>query len=256
MLLVIDVGNTNIVLGLYNGPNLMKSWRMATGENRTSDEIGLFIYNLLNHAKVAPDGLTDIIVSSVVPNIMYSLTNGIRKYFNVLPIIVNRHMNMGGFRLSGGRELGSDRIANCVAGHGLYGGPIIIIDYGTATTYDVVSENGEFLTGITAPGIKISAEALTGRAALLGRIELILPSSLMISTTTESVQAGVLYGAIGETEYIVGRLRKEIDRPKCVVIATGGLANTISKGTNIFDHIVPSLTLDGLRLLYEMNKNE
>jgi len=258
MLLVFDVGNTNIVLGLYDGPNLLKSWRMATGENRTSDEMGLFIYSLLNHSNIPPESLSDIIISSVVPNIMYSLTNGIRKYFDAVPMIVSRHMNFGGFNLDrlGGRELGADRIANCVAGYTLYGGPIVIIDYGTATTYDAVSATGEFLTGITAPGIKISAEALFSRAALLGKVELVLPSSILVNSTAESVQAGVLYGAIGETEYIVNRIRNEIGEPNALVVATGGLAHTIARGSNIFDHIVPALTLEGLRMLYEMNKDE
>ena len=154
----------------------------------------------------------------------------------------------------GERELGADRIVNCVAGYKKFGGPIIIIDYGTATTYDAVSCNGEFLTGITAPGIKISADALFSRAALLGNVELALPPSLMVKSTAESMQAGILFGRIGETEYIVNRLKQEMDAPEAIVIATGGLAHTIARGSNIFDHIVPGLTLDGLQILYEMNK--
>ena len=257
MLLVIDVGNTNIVLGLYVGSQLVKSWRMATGENRTSDEMGMFIYSLLNHEKVAPEELKSIIISSVVPNIMYSLTNGIRKYFDVTPMIVSKDMKLGiALNNLGQRELGADRIVNCVAGYLLYGGPVIVIDYGTATTYDLGSKEGEFLTGITAPGIKISADALFARAALLGKVELALPPSLAVTSTAESVQAGVLYGRIGETEYIVNRLRKEFNYPEVTVVATGGLANTISLGSNIFDHIVPGLTLEGLRLLHEMNVSE
>jgi len=255
MLLVIDVGNTNIVLGLYDGPTLLRSWRMATGENRTSDEMGIFIYSLLGHKKIAPESLKSIIISSVVPNIMYSLTNGIRKYFDISPMIVNKNMELG-IKLNsvGERELGADRIVNCVAGYKMFGGPFIIADYGTATKYDAVSKDGEFLTGITAPGIKISADALFSRAALLANVELVLPSSLMVKSTAESVQAGILFGRIGETEYIINRLRKEMGEPCATVIATGGLAHTIAKGSDIFDHIVPSLTLDGMQILYEMNK--
>ena len=254
MLLVIDVGNTNIVLGLYDGPELIRSWRMATDEKRTSDEMGLFIYTLFKHVEIAPAGLKSIIISSVVPNIMYSLSNGIRKYFDVVPKIVNKDMQLGiTLNKVGERELGADRIVNSVAAYKLFGGPVIVIDYGTATTYDVVSKTGEFITGITAPGIKISADALSARAALLGNVELALPPSLMVNSTKESIQAGILYGRIGESEYIVNRLRQEIGEPTAAVVATGGLAHTIAKGTKIFDHIVPALTLEGLRLLYEMN---
>lgn len=257
MLLVIDVGNTNIVLGLYDGAELVKSWRMATDEKRTSDEMGLFMYSLFNHVQIPATSLKSIIISSVVPNIMYSLTNGIRKYFDIAPMIVSKDMKLGiTLNRAGQRELGADRIVNAVAGYKLFGGPVIVIDYGTATTYDVVSKTGEFLTGITAPGIKIAADALFSRAALLGKVELVLPHSLMVSSTTESVQAGILYGRIGETEYIVNRLKAEIGEPTAMVIATGGLAHTVARGSEVFDHIVPSLTLDGLRLLYEMNKNE
>ena len=254
MLLVIDVGNTNIVLGLYDGSSLLRSWRMATGENRTSDEMGIFIYSLLGHSKIEPQSLKSIMISSVVPNIMYSLTNGIRKYFDISPIIVSKDMELG-IKLNqvGERELGADRIVNCVAGFKLYGGPLIIADYGTATKYDAISKDGEFLTGITAPGIKISAEALFSRAALLGQVELTLPPSLMVKSTAESMQAGILFGRIGETEYIVNRLRKEMGAPEAIVIATGGLAHTIARGSDIFNHIVPGLTLEGMRILYEMN---
>ena len=255
MLLVIDVGNTNIVLGLYEGANLLKSWRMNTGENRTSDEMGIFISSILAHNKIAPESLKSIVISSVVPNIMYSLTNGIRKYFDISPMIVSKDMELG-IKLNyvGERELGADRIVNCVAGYKLYGGPLIICDYGTATKYDAISKHGEFLTGITAPGIKISAEALFSRAALLGQVELTLPTSLIVKSTAESMQAGILFGRIGETEYIVNRLRKEMDAPDAKVIATGGLAHTIARGSDIFDHIAPGLTLEGMRILYEMNK--
>ncbi|MCL2396661.1 MAG: type III pantothenate kinase [Defluviitaleaceae bacterium] len=257
MLLVIDVGNTNIVLGLYMESKLVKSWRMATAENRSSDEIGLFIYSLFGHAKIPAEQLKNIIISSVVPNIMYSLTNGIRKYFDVSPVIVNSDMKLGiTLNEESRRELGADRIVNCVAAYQFYGGPIIVIDYGTATTYDVISKNGEFLTGITAPGIKISADALFARAALLGKVELALPDSMVVTSTVESVQAGILYGRVGETEYIVNRLKEELGMPDSIVVATGGLAHTIARGTGIFDHIVPALTLEGLRLLFEMNVGE
>lgn len=255
MLLVIDVGNTNIVFGLYEEKSLVRSWRMSTNENKTSDEMGIFIYSLFNYNSIAHKNLKDIIISSVVPNIMYSLINGIRKYFNIYPIVINSNMNLGNvMKYVENRELGADRIVNCVAAYSLFGGPCIVIDYGTATTYDAMDKDGAFITGITAPGIKISAQALFSSAALLGKVELSLPKNLLVTSTAESVQAGILYGRIGETEYIVSRLKKEISATNAIVIATGGLAHTISEGSQVFNHIVPSLTLDGLRLIFEMNK--
>jgi len=256
MLLVVDVGNTNIVLGLYDNKTLIKSWRMATGENRTSDEMGLFIYSLFTHSRIEVDAVRNIIISSVVPNIMYSLANGFRKYFDAIPMIVSKSLKLGiTLNSVGERELGADRIVNCVAAYKMFGGPVIVIDYGTATTYDAVTGDGGFLTGITAPGIKISADALFAKAALLGKVELLLPTSLLVNSTTESIQAGILYGRIGETEYIVNRLRQEMEEPNALVVATGGLASSIALGTKIFDHIVPALTLEGLRLIHEMNSD-
>jgi len=255
MLLVVDVGNTNIVFGLYDGAELLRSWRMGTRQNHTSDEMGVMIHSWLSLQKVSAADLHSVIISSVVPDIMYSLINAVRKYFDIAPKIVSKDMELGiDLTTTGRRELGADRIVNCVAAYKLYGGPVIIIDYGTATTYDAVDGEGRVVTAITAPGIKISADALFSRAALLGKVELNLPPSFIVKSTTESVQAGILYGEIGATEYIVKKLRETMDAPNALVVATGGLAHTISKGTDVFGHIVPSLTLDGLRLIYEMNK--
>lgn len=252
MLLVVDVGNTNIVLGLYNGPSLLRSWRMGTRSNQTSDEMGAMMRSWLTHENAGKGVLKNAIISSVVPDIMYSLTNAIRRYFDVEPMIVSRNMNLGMNLDTGSRKLGADRIVNCVSAYKQFSGPVIIIDYGTATTYDLVDENGHFVTGVTAPGIKISADALFERAALLGKVELVLPKSAIVTSTTQSVQAGILFGAIGQTEYIVKRLNEEAGK-KAIVVATGGLAQTIAKGTEIFDHIIPGLTLEGLRLIFEMN---
>ena len=253
MLLVVDVGNSNTVFGLYEGDLLLGKWRMSAGE-KTSDEMGLFICSIFAHNNIDKSKLKSIIISSVVPSIMFSLTNGILKYFNIEPKIVNSDMRLGNiFKNMKTKELGADRIVNCVAAYQLYGGPAIVIDYGTATTYDAMDADGGFLTGITAPGIKISSEALFSKAALLGKVELTLPDTVFIKNTTESVQAGILFGAIGETEYIVNRIKREMNEPNAKVIATGGLVHTILSGTNIFDDIAPSLTLDGLRMIYEMN---
>lgn len=255
MLLVIDVGNTNMVFGLYEEDILKKSFRMTTVEGKTSDEIGVFMSSFMLHNSIEISAITDIIIASVVPNIMYSLTNAIRKYFGLVPMLVSPELNLGNtLNLVGNRGLGADRIVNCVAAYTLLGGPVIIIDYGTATTYDAVDSNGAFVTGITAPGIKISADALATRAALLGKVELLLPKSVLVTSTTESMQAGILFGRIGETEYIVSRIKKEMDAPDAKVVATGGLAHTVASGTDIFDCILPSLTLDGLRLIFNMNR--
>jgi type III pantothenate kinase len=254
MLLVVDVGNTNIVLGLYDGADLLRSWRMGTRNNATSDEMGIFICSWLSLMNVSAKDLKSVIISSVVPDIMYSLTNAVRKYFDIVPKIVNKDMNLGiCLKQAASRELGADRIVNCVAAFTLFGGPVIIIDYGTATTYDAVSAVGEFITGITAPGIKISADALFSKAALLGKVELNLPPSFIVGSTTESVQAGILFGAIGQTQYMVNGLRQALGAEDALVVATGGLAHTVARGCGIFNHVVPHLTLEGLRIIYERN---
>ena len=255
MLLTIDVGNTNIVFGLHNGQEFTRFWRMSTRQNHTSDEMGAFISSWLNLEGIAKDDLKDIIISSVVPDIMYSLDNATRKYLGINPLVVGKDVKMNiTLPPASQRDLGTDRIVNCVAAYTLFGGPAIIIDFGTATTYDAISKNGEFITGLTCPGIKISADALFSRAALLGKVELSLPSSMLVQTAAERVQAGILYGAIGQTEYIVNALKKEIGEPDAVVVATGGLSHTIAEGTQVFDHIIPSLTLEGLKILHDLNK--
>lgn len=256
MIIVVDVGNTNIVIGAYKDTELLSSWRMSTAGNRTADETGVFIYSVLRKSGYSLDDVENCIISSVVPDIMYSLIHAFKKYFNIDPIVVSYKMRMG-IRIGGQespREVGADRIVNCEAAYKIYGGPAIVIDYGTATTYDVVGENGEFITGITAPGVKICAEALFNRTSLLSKVEMTMPSSIIAENTTESVQAGIIYGRIGETEYIVGRLKKEIGIPSAKVVATGGLARVITQGTDLFDEINPNLTLEGLRILYELNK--
>lgn len=254
MLLVIDVGNTNIVLGVYKKNEFLGLWRLSTALARTADEMGLRMLEFLNNSGIKAGGVTSAIISSVVPNSMYSLVHGLRKYFELEPLIVSRSLNLNIKLLKeASKELGADRIVNAASAYALYGGPVIIIDYGTATKYDVVDDNGEFITGVTAPGIKISADALFERAALLGRIELSLPRSVVAENTVESLQAGILYGHIGQTEYIVEKLKEELDMPEAAVVATGGLSRLIAQGTDIFDHINPLLTLEGLKLIHEMN---
>ena len=242
MLLVIDVGNTNIVLGVYKGRKLMASWRMTTSNKQTADEIGIFIHSLFDYSEVDASELEAIIISSVVPNIMYSLTHGLIKYFHIQPIMDNP------------REMGSDRIVKLVAAHEIYGGPAMVIDYSTATTYDVIDAKGVFVTGITAPGIQVCADALIGSTAQLPRVEIKKPKSIVVKNTIGSLQAGIVYGHIGETKYIIEQVKKELNIPDMKVIATGGLARTMESNEPLFDVVDPLLTLKGLRIIYEKNK--
>jgi len=255
MLLAIDVGNTNIKLGIYNGGGCERLWRLSTLQRRTSDETGLQISSLFTRWDYDPKALDAAIISSVVPDVMHSLLRGIRMYFNVTPIVVNHEMKMDVRVLRGSvREVGADRLVNCVAARVGQDRPIIIVDYGTATKYDVLSTEGEFVTGITAPGIEISAEALFTRGAMLGKVDLELPPSIVAANTAESLQAGILYGRIGEAEYIINRLKKELNYQNAKVIATGGLARVVAEGTSVFDDVNPFLTLDGLKILYDTNR--
>lgn len=257
MILVIDVGNTNIVLGVYDGETLTANWRMTTSSSRTADETGIFIHSLFDSSHIDYRKLENVIISSVVPNIMYSLTHGIRKYFHIEPMIVESGMKTGiNLRMENPKELGADRIVNMVAAYEIYGGPVLIIDYGTATTYDYVNEKGEFITGITAPGIQICADALYQRAAQLPKVEIKKPTSLIVRNTIGSLQAGIVMGKVGETVYMVEQLKKELGEPNMKVVATGGLARIIDEDGEVFDVLDPLLTLKGLRILYEKNKRK
>ena len=255
MILVVDVGNTNIVLGIYDGEDLIANWRMTTTMDKTADETGMFIHSLFEFENIDTNQLDHVIISSVVPNIMYSLTHGIRKYFGIEPLIVEAGMKTGiNLRMENPKELGADRIVNMVAAYEIYGGPAIVIDYGTATTFDVVSEKGEFITGLTAPGIKICADALYQRAAQLPKLEIKNPGTVIVRNTIGSMQAGIVVGHIGETVYIIDQIKKELNCPNLKVVATGGLASIVDENEEIFDILDTMLTLKGLRILYEKNK--
>jgi len=256
MILVIDVGNTNTVLGVYDGENLEANWRLTTYNNRTADETGMLIRSLFEYSEVSIQDVESVIISSVVPNIMYSLTNGIRKYLHIEPMIVGAGMKTGiNLLMENPKEMGADRIVNLVAAYEIYGGPALVIDYSTATIFDVVGKNGEFITGLTAPGLEICAEALYQRAAQLPKIEIKCPKSMVVKNTVDSLQAGIVIGHIGETIYIVNELKKQLEEPDLKVIATGGMARIIDEKEEIFDVVDPVLALKGLRLLYEKNKN-
>ncbi|GMQ57884.1 type III pantothenate kinase [Vallitalea sediminicola] len=256
MLLVIDIGNTNIVLGAYKEDKLVANWRMTTKTPRTSDEYGLFMYNLFLHKGIDVNEVEDVIVASVVPNIMYSLVNGIIKYFKTTPIIVGPGVKTGiNIRTDNPKEVGADRIVNIVSAYYIYGGPAIVIDFGTATTYDIVTEDGIFNAAITSPGLKISANALWQKAAKLPEIEIKKPKTILAKNTITSMQAGLVYGYIGQVEYIVKKIREEMNIPDMKVVATGGLAKIIYKETDYIDVYDPMLTLKGLKIIHDKNKN-
>ncbi len=246
MLLVVDVGNTNIVLGVYKKNKMIKCWRMSTGSKKTADETGIFIHSLFDASDVKASCIDAAIISSVVPDIMYSLTHGIRKYFNIEPIVVGAGMKTGiVIKRDNPKEVGADRIVNLVAAKEIYGGPAIVIDYGTADTFDVINEKGEFITGLIAPGISICADALYQRAAQLPKIEIKKPKSLIVKNTVGSIQAGIVLGHIGQTIHIIKELKRELDLPDMKVI---------DSDKTIFDVLDPTLTLKGLKILYEKNK--
>ncbi|MBP6890094.1 MAG: type III pantothenate kinase [Veillonella sp.] len=255
MLLVVDVGNTNIVLGVYDDKKLIGHWRISTDRVRTTDEYGVLIMNLFFHDRtVNVSDIDAIIISSVVPPLMPTLERVCLRYFNVKPIIVGPGTKTGmAIKYDNPREVGADRIVNAVAAYDKYGGPIIVIDLGTATTYCAILANGDYIGGAIAPGIQISAEALFQRAAKLPRIEVRNPGHVICRNTETSMQSGVLFGYVGQVEGIVARMKAEL-KADAKVIATGGLAQLINAETDVIDHIEPMLTLEGLRLLYERNK--
>jgi type III pantothenate kinase len=255
MFLAIDVGNTNITLGVWDETTLHGPWRMTTKQPRTSDEYGLFIRNLLDVNGIDASKLEDIIISSVVPNIMHSFMRALEKYLNRTPITIGPGTKTGlAIKAENPKEVGSDRIVDAVAAFEIYGGPVIVIDFGTATTYDVVTENFEFVAAITSPGIQISADALWSRAAQLPNIAITKPSSILARNTITSMQAGLVYGYIGQVEYIVKKIKEEMECPNMHVIATGGLGNIIFPETEVIDVFDVMLTLKGLKIIYEKNR--
>ena len=247
-----DVGNTNITAGIFVEKDLVELFRITTKLPRTSDEFGILIRDMIAEKGLDTKQISAAIIGSVVPNIMYSLTNGIIKYFDVTQVIVGpgikTGINLG--RLNP-REVGADRIVDLVAAYEIYGGPTLVIDYGTATTYDVVTEDGVFLAGVTAPGIRTSANALWKGAARLPEIEIKTPESILATNTITSMQAGLMYGVIGETKYIIEQMKKETGFKDMKVVATGGLGKMISREVPEINCFDDTLTLKGLRIIYE-----
>ncbi len=257
MLLTIDVGNTNITLGLFQQKKIFATFRITTRNNKTSDEYGSLILDILTARGIPVEGIEDVIISSVVPKIMYSLTSGIIKYLGVEPTVVGIGTRTGiKINRTDPREVGSDRIVDAVAAYELYGGPCIVIDFGTATTYDLIGPEGTFEAGVTSPGIRISAKALWNETAKLPEVEILKPKSILGKDTITSMQAGIVYGYIGQTEYIVRHMKEECVFSDVKVIATGGMGRIIYENTDCIDVYDSELTLQGMRLIYEKNRNK
>jgi len=255
MLLVVDVGNTNITLGVFRDSELLASFRLMTGIARTSDEYGLLLCDLIEHRGMKVSDIDAVIVSSVVPTIMYSFNSGVKKYLNRNPFEVKPGTKTG-IKITTGNpyEIGADRIVDAVGAYEQYGGPIIVIDFGTATTYDVILEDGSFTAGITAPGIRTCAKALWQETAKLPEIEIKKPDSMLAKETISSMQAGLVYGCIGQTEYIIRKIKEETGLSNMKAVATGGLGKIIADETDLIDIYDPNLTLNGLRLIYNRHK--
>ena len=255
MLLTIDVGNTNITMGVFQGEFLQGMFRMTTKQSRTSDEYGFTICGILEHRGIDPKNIDAVIIASVVPDIMHSLTSGIIKYLDATPVIVS-HETPSGIRVNTDQpsRTGADRIVNAVAGYAIAKGPVIVVDFGTATTYDLIGPDGTLDACIIAPGIETAGRSLWGGAAMLPAIQIRKPESILAKETVSGMQGGLVYGAVGQTEYIVKKMKEESGYSDAYVIATGGLGKIIARETDCIDLYDPRLTLNGLRMIYDRTK--
>lgn len=251
MLMVMDIGNTNITIGIYRKNQLLSSYRLNTKMKRTSDEYGFMIMSFLSAARINAEEIQDVIVSSVVPKVMHSFNNGIRKYLKKEPIIVGPGVRTGiSVRAENPKAVGADRIVDAAGAYHVYGGPVMVIDFGTATTYDFIDENGVFEYGLITLGIEASAQALWTQTAKLPEIEIKKPQTILNKSTITSMQAGLVYGYIGQSEYIIQKMKEEL-HTDMKVIATGGLGKIIYQNTSMIDIYDPDLTFKGLKYIYE-----
>ncbi len=255
MILVVDIGNTNISMGIMDGNEVVGNFRFTTKTPRTSDEFGICINTLLFKSDIKAEDISDVIISSVVPKIMYSFNNSIRKYLNKEPIIIGAGIKTGiSINTDNPKEVGADRIVSVAYAYHTFHKPCIIVDFGTATTFDFVSEKGEFKYTVIAPGIEISAQALYGQTAKLPEIEIKKPDSILGRNTVTGMQSGVVYGYIGLVEYIIKKMKEELNEPNAHVIATGGLGRVIYKETDLIDDYDPDLAYKGIKIIYDKNK--
>lgn len=254
MLLTIDIGNTNITLGLYEGDQRKDAWRLATVHERMPDEYGLQLLGLLRHAGVEPTGLTGSVMASVVPPLTGTFIQACKHYLGIEPLIVDAGVKTGvRIRYEDPKAVGADRVADAAAARKLYGTPACVVDFGTATTFDGISADGDYLGGAIAPGIGIAAEALFQRTAKLPRVELARPPTAIGRNTVHAIQSGMLFGYAGLVEGMVARFRKELGEGMHV-IGTGGLAELVAAETPAIEVVAPWLTLDGLKIIWELNR--
>ena len=254
MIFTMDIGNTNIKTALFDGDQMVGYWRVSTSKTYTSDEFGILFERLFSHSGHAMSVVEGIIISSVVPTVNFTVEHMCRDYFGLQPMFVVPGVKTGiHVRYENPRELGSDRIANAVSSYETYGGPVIFIDFGTATTFGVVDEEGSFLGGCICPGIKLAGEALGSGTAKLPRFELNRPESVIGRTTLTNLQSGMYYGYVGLVLHIVRKMKQELGR-EAVVVATGGMAQMIAEESRVIDYVDSTLTLKGLRLIWDRNR--
>ena len=257
MLLVIDVGNTNIVFGIYKDKELLDNWRISSEKDRTSDEYGLLFEQIFRYHVLEADDIESIIISSVVPPLMHTLSNMCIKYFDIKPIVIGPGVKTGmDIKYDNPKEVGADRIVNGVAGYEKYGGPLIIVDFGTAITFDAISKEGDYLGGVIVPGIGISSEALFLKTSKLPKVEIAKPNKIIGKNTVNSIQSGLVYGYVGLVDYIIENMMNEMSTKgeTVKVIATGGFARLIGSESKYISNIDNLLTLEGLRIIYERNR--
>ncbi len=256
MLLAIDVGNTNMVFGLFQEKELIGSFRLMTDANRTSDEIGLTACDYFRRFDLSPDDVSDVIIASVVPQVMYTLTSAMLKYFDRTPIVIGEDMDAG-LVYEGDERLGADRAVACVAAMEKYGKPLVVLDFGTATTIDAIGKNGQYLGGCIIAGMRISTDALFRKAAMLPRVELVKPDTVLGTTTVGQIQAGAVMGYIGCIEYLISQTKAEMHcGEKVTVVATGGLVRMVTDNSAMIDIVDSQLILDGLRIIYDRYRKQ
>ncbi|HUT67162.1 MAG TPA: type III pantothenate kinase [Dehalococcoidales bacterium] len=255
MLLAIDIGNTNITIGMFKDEELKATWRISTGVHRMPDEYAVMLLNLLRHRGVDVADVTKGAVSCVVPPLLTTFNELFQKYFDIQPLVVGPGVKTGvRIRMDNPREVGSDRISNAAGAHSLYSGPVIVVAMGTATAFDTVSKEGDYLGGAVAPGIAIAAEALYTRTAALPRVELVRPKRAIGTNTLAAMQSGIIFGYAGLIDGIVTRIQEELGE-KATVVATGGYASVIAKETRVIDKVNPNLTLIGIKEIHKMNQD-
>lgn len=255
MIFTMDVGNTNIKTALFEGTEMREYWRISTSKTYTSDEYGLILSGLFSHEGYDLRSVEGVVISSVVPTINFTLEHMCQNYFGKAPMMVAPGIKTGiNLKYENPRELGSDRIANAVAAQSEYGGPCVFIDFGTATTFGAIDAGGAFAGGCICPGLKITSEALVSGTAKLPRFELVKPDRVIGRTTVTNLQAGFIYGYIGQVDYLVRRMRMELSAPDALVVATGGMARIVAGEDSVIDKLDGLLTLKGLRILYERNR--